>query len=170
MKLKFYAYKNCDTCRKAKKYLDEKGAEYELIPIREQPPTKAELKSVFLNCGGNIRKLFNTSGGDYKALNLKETLPNMSKTEAIDLDGVFIAIGHSPNTGLFEGQLDMKNGYITVQSGINGNATATSVPGVFAAGDVADQVYRQAITSAGSGCMSALDAEKYLDAKEMAED
>ena len=85
MKLKFYAYKNCDTCRKAKKYLDEKGAEYELIPIREQPPTKAELKSVFVNCGGNIRKLFNTSGGDYKALNLKEKLPNMTKAEAIDL-------------------------------------------------------------------------------------
>ena len=93
-----------------------------------------------------------------------------AKTEAIDLDGVFIAIGHSPNTGLFEGQLDMKNGYITVQSGLNGNATATSVPGVFAAGDVADQVYRQAITSAGSGCMSALDAEKYLDAKELDKD
>jgi arsenate reductase len=85
VKLKFYAYKNCDTCRKAKKYLDEKGAEYELIPIREQPPTKAELKSVFVNCGGNIRKLFNTSGGDYKALNLKEKLHNMTKAEAIDL-------------------------------------------------------------------------------------
>lgn len=92
------------------------------------------------------------------------------KTEVIDLDGVFIAIGHSPNTSLFEGQLDMKNGYITVQSGTNGNATATSVPGVFAAGDVADQIYRQAITSAGSGCMSALDAEKYLDAEALTKD
>ncbi len=89
-----------------------------------------------------------------------------SKTTDIDLAGVFIAIGHSPNTGLFEGQLDMKNGYIIVKSGIDGDATATSVPGVFAAGDVADQVYRQAITSAGAGCMAALDAEKYLDAIE----
>jgi len=89
-----------------------------------------------------------------------------SQTQQIDLDGVFVAIGHSPNTGLFEGQLDMNNGYITVQAGLNGNATAASVPGVFAAGDVADQIYRQAITSAGSGCMAALDAEKYLDALE----
>ena len=87
-----------------------------------------------------------------------------SETRNIELAGVFIAIGHSPNTGLFDGQLDMKNGYITVKSGIEGDATATSVPGVFAAGDVADQIYRQAITSAGVGCMAALDAEKYLDA------
>jgi thioredoxin reductase (NADPH) len=87
-----------------------------------------------------------------------------SETTDIDLDGVFIAIGHKPNTSLFDGQLDMKNGYITVKSGISGDATATSVAGVFAAGDVADQVYRQAITSAGAGCMAALDAEKYIDA------
>jgi thioredoxin reductase (NADPH) len=85
-------------------------------------------------------------------------------TTELQLAGVFIAIGHSPNTGLFEGQLDMKNGYITVKTGLAGDATATSVPGVFAAGDVADQVYRQAVTSAGAGCMAALDAEKYLDA------
>ncbi|HEY5641840.1 MAG TPA: thioredoxin-disulfide reductase [Woeseiaceae bacterium] len=85
-------------------------------------------------------------------------------TRDIALDGVFIAIGHKPNTSLFDGQLDMKNGYIVVKSGIAGNATATSMPGVFAAGDVADQVYRQAITSAGAGCMAALDAEKYIDA------
>lgn len=89
-----------------------------------------------------------------------------AQTREIDLPGVFIAIGHSPNTGLFDGQLDMKNGYITIKAGLDGDATATSVPGVFAAGDVADQVYRQAITSAGAGCMAALDAEKYLDALE----
>ena len=91
---------------------------------------------------------------------------NETETREVDVPGLFIAIGHSPNTGLFDGQLDMKNGYIIVRSGIAGDATATSVPGVFAAGDVADQVYRQAITSAGAGCMAALDAEKYLDALE----
>ncbi len=89
-----------------------------------------------------------------------------SRTTDVDVAGVFIAIGHSPNTGLFDGQLDMKNSYIIVKSGIEGDATATSVPGVFAAGDVADQVYRQAVTSAGAGCMAALDAEKYLEALE----
>jgi thioredoxin reductase (NADPH) len=87
-------------------------------------------------------------------------------TKDVELQGVFIAIGHQPNTQIFEGQLEMANGYIKVQSGIEGNATATSVPGVFAAGDVMDHVYRQAVTSAGTGCMAALDAEKYLDALE----
>jgi len=85
------------------------------------------------------------------------------KTKQLDSKGVFIAIGHSPNTQLFTGQLTMKNGYIVVKSGIEGGATATSVPGVFAAGDVMDQVYRQAVTSAGTGCMAALDADKYLE-------
>ena len=84
-------------------------------------------------------------------------------TQAIDVQGLFVAIGHKPNTGMFEGQLELRDGYIQVQSGTKGNATATSVAGVFAAGDVADNIYRQAITSAGSGCMAALDADFYLD-------
>jgi thioredoxin reductase (NADPH) len=89
-------------------------------------------------------------------------------TTDIDLHGVFIAIGHKPNTQIFEGQLEMHNGYLKVQSGNEGNATATSIPGIFACGDVMDHVYRQAVTSAGTGCMSALDAEKYLDDLEAA--
>ena len=94
-------------------------------------------------------------------MRIKSTLDD--STEEIELSGIFIAIGHTPNTKIFENQLDMNGGYIKVQSGLHGDATATSVPGVFAAGDVMDHVYRQAVTSAGSGCMSALDAEKFLD-------
>jgi thioredoxin reductase (NADPH) len=89
---------------------------------------------------------------------------NTGEVSKIDVDGVFIAIGHIPNSEIFTGQLQMKNGYVVVNTGISGNATETSVPGVFAAGDIADQVYRQAVTSAGFGCMAALDAEKFLDA------
>ena len=85
------------------------------------------------------------------------------KSRVLDVHGVFIAVGHTPNTQLFEGQLAMRGGYIVVKSGLDGDATATSVPGVFAAGDVADHVYRQAVTSAGTGCMAALDADKYLE-------
>lgn len=95
-------------------------------------------------------------------LKINNVESGVSKT--IPVQGVFVAIGHQPNTSIFAGHLDMtENGYILVQSGVKGNATATSIPGVFAAGDVADSIYRQAITSAGSGCMAALDAEKFLD-------
>ncbi|MCK5872068.1 MAG: thioredoxin-disulfide reductase [Methylococcales bacterium] len=94
-------------------------------------------------------------------IRIKSTKDN--STKEVDVHGVFIAIGHSPNTGIFEGQLTMNHGYIQVKSGIAGNATSTSVEGVFAAGDVMDSVYKQAITSSGAGCMAALDAEKYLD-------
>ncbi|MCP3999817.1 MAG: thioredoxin-disulfide reductase [Gammaproteobacteria bacterium] len=121
--------------------------------------------------GGNIEIIWDHAvdevlGDDsgVTGLRLKHT-KDSSKTRDISVTGAFIAIGHSPNTGLFDGQLDMQNGYITVESGLQGNATATSIAGIYAAGDVADQVYRQAITSAGSGCMAALDAEKYLDAQ-----
>jgi thioredoxin reductase (NADPH) len=120
---------------------------------------------------GNVEILWNhivdeVLGDDtgVTGLRVRSTLDESTTTD-IDLDGVFIAIGHSPNTGLFKDQLEMKNGYIVVRTGLAGDATATSIPGVFAAGDVADQVYRQAITSAGAGCMAALDAEKFLDAE-----
>jgi len=89
-----------------------------------------------------------------------------NESKEIELAGVFIAIGHSPNTGIFDGQLEMNNGYIKIKTGLAGGATSTNIEGVFAAGDVSDQVYRQAITSSGFGCMAALDAEKYLDEQE----
>ncbi len=117
---------------------------------------------------GNIRVLWNHTLdevlGDASGVTgarLKHT--GNGETQQIALSGVFIAIGHTPNTGIFAGQLEMNGGYIKVKSGNEGNATATSVPGVFAAGDVADHVYRQAVTSAGTGCMAALDAEAYLE-------
>ncbi|ALN62728.1 MULTISPECIES: thioredoxin-disulfide reductase [Lysobacter] len=102
-------------------------------------------------------------GNDVGVTGLRVKSVQDGSTRDLTIHGLFIAIGHTPNTTLFEGQLEMKNGYLTIQTGLDGNATQTSVPGVFAAGDVADQVYRQAITSAGFGCMAALDAEKFLD-------
>ena len=97
-------------------------------------------------------------------INIKSTTDG--KVTPVSVHGLFIAIGHKPNTGIFEGQLEMKNGYIVTKSGTEGMATMTSVEGVFAAGDVQDHVYRQAITSAGTGCMAALDAQRYLEAQE----
>ena len=102
-------------------------------------------------------------GDDSGVTGMRITSTKGEGSKDVELQGVFIAIGHKPNTDIFQGQLDMNDGYIKIHSGIEGNATATTVEGVFAAGDVADHVYRQAVTSAGAGCMAALDAEKYLD-------
>jgi thioredoxin reductase (NADPH) len=118
---------------------------------------------------GNVKIMWNSQVdevlGDEKGVNavrIKST--SDGSTQDVPVNGLFIAIGHKPNTEIFAGQLDMHNGYIKVKSGTEGNATQTNVTGVFAAGDVADHIYRQAITSSGSGCMAALDAERYLDA------
>lgn len=102
-------------------------------------------------------------GDDMGVTGMRIASTKDTSKQEITLDGVFIAIGHKPNSDIFEGQLDMQDGYVKIHSGINGNATQTSVPGVFAAGDIADHVYRQAVTSAGFGCMAALDAERFLD-------
>lgn len=117
---------------------------------------------------GNIRFLYHSVldevvGNDHGVTGIRVKNVQTNAIQNIELQGVFIAIGHHPNTAIFENQLEMNNGYIKVKNGNEGNATATSVPGIFAAGDVADHIYRQAVTSAGSGCMAALDAEKYLD-------
>ncbi len=118
--------------------------------------------------GGNVRVLWNHTLDDVLGDNSGVTGVRLKDvksgaTQNVNVHGVFIAIGHTPNTQIFEGQLNMAGGYIKVKGGSEGNATATSVPGVFAAGDVADHVYRQAVTSAGTGCMAALDAEAYLE-------
>ena len=118
---------------------------------------------------GNIilhtdRTLEEVVGDDMGVTGVRIKDTKSDAVEQIDVMGAFIAIGHQPNTGMFEGQLEMKNGYIVVKSGLDGNATQTSIPGIFAAGDVMDHNYRQAITSAGTGCMAALDAERFLDA------
>ena len=105
-------------------------------------------------------------GDDQKVTGINVKNVKTGDLSKLDLEGVFIAIGHNPNTEIFQDQLDMKDGYITTNSGLKGNATETNVKGVFAAGDVSDYIYRQAITSAGSGCMAALDAEKYLSEKQ----
>ena len=121
---------------------------------------KAENGNVVLHLNRTLDEVLGDEMGVTK-IRIKDSQGDA--TEELEVMGLFIAIGHKPNTDIFEGELDMKDGYITVNSGLQGNATQTSVPGVFAAGDVSDHVYRQAITSAGTGCMAALDAEKYLD-------
>ena len=121
---------------------------------------KCENGNIEIKWNQNLNEVVGDENG-VTAVRLKSSItPNI---EEIKVQGVFIAIGHKPNTDIFENQLDMNNGYIRINGGLEGNATETSIKGVFASGDVADQVYRQAVTSAGSGCMAALDAEKFLD-------
>jgi thioredoxin reductase (NADPH) len=126
---------------------------------------KAENGNVTLAWNNTLDEILGDDSG-VTGMRIKSTADG--STQDIDLQGVFIAIGHKPNTDIFAGQLDMKDGYLTIKSGTKGNATATSIPGIFAAGDVGDHIYRQAVTSAASGCMAALDAEKYLDDLEQA--
>lgn len=127
--------------------------------LADQLMEKAKNGNIKIEWNSNLDEVL----GDDTGVTGMRIKNNDGSTKDIDLMGVFIAIGHKPNTAIFEGQLEMAHGYIKVQSGTQGNATATSIPGVFAAGDVADHIYRQAVTSAGTGCMAALDAEKYLD-------
>ena len=127
--------------------------------LSDQLMEKAENGNVSIEWDHNLDEVL----GDDMGVTGLRLRGNDGNTKQIDVHGVFIAIGHKPNTGIFEGQIEINNGYITVQGGLEGNATQTSVEGVYAAGDVADHVYRQAITSAGSGCMAALDAERFLD-------
>jgi len=151
-------------------YLSNIASEVTLIHRRDKLKSEKILQDKILAkaANGNVRIIWNHTleevlGEDSGVTGLRLKSTQDGSTQEIDVAGVFIAIGHKPNTDIFAGQLDMKDGYIKVNSGLNGNATATNIPGVFAAGDVADHVYRQAITSAGAGCMAALDAEKYLD-------
>ncbi|WP_104204796.1 thioredoxin-disulfide reductase [Billgrantia saliphila] len=128
--------------------------------LQDRLREKAESGNVVLEWNHVVEEVLGDATG-VTGVRIRSTVDDSVKE--IEVPGVFIAIGHSPNTGIFEGQLEMNDGYIKVKSGLEGNATATSVPGVFAAGDVMDHVYRQAVTSAGTGCMAALDAERYLD-------
>ena len=127
--------------------------------LSDQLMEKAKNGNVTIEWNHNLEEVL---GDDMGVTGLK-LRGNDGSSKELDFHGVFIAIGHTPNTGIFEGQIEINNGYIKVQAGLEGNATQTSVEGVFAAGDVADHIYRQAVTSAGSGCMAALDAERFLD-------
>lgn len=130
--------------------------------LQKKLQEKVESGQIELVVNANLDEVLGDEAG-VTGVRIKE---NSGATREIDLMGVFIAIGHTPNTELFQDQVEMDNGYIKVQSGLQGNASATTIPGVFACGDVMDQHYRQAITSAGTGCMAALDAERYLDQQE----
>jgi len=154
-------------------YLSNTASSVKLVHRRDALRADKILQDqIFSRCGdkGNIEivwdhvleKVLGNEAG-VTGMRLRST-KNESDTKKVSCDGIFIAIGHTPNTSFFIDQLDMSSGYITIQAGLTGNATATSLAGVFAAGDVADQVYRQAIRSAGAGCMAALDAGKYIDA------
>ena len=136
--------------------------------LRAEAILERKLISRTVDNGGNIKILWNhvvneMTGDEMGLTGLSLENVHTGEKREIDVHGVFIAIGHNPNTELFDGQVEMKDGYIITHSGQNGDATATSVPGVFAAGDVTDHVYRQAVTSAGTGCMAALDAQKFLE-------
>jgi thioredoxin reductase (NADPH) len=152
-------------------YLSNIASSVTLVHRRDKLRAEAILVDKLMSrtgADGNIRVIWNhvldeVLGDDNGVTGARIKSTESGAPRNLDVTGVFIAIGHTPNTGLFEGQLDMQNGYIRVNGGIDGDLTHTSVPGVFAAGDVMDHVYRQAVTSAGTGCMAALDAEKYLD-------
>lgn len=151
-------------------YLSNIAEEVVLVHRRDKLRAEKILQDKLL-AKDNIKVMWDNTldevlGDDSGVTGMRVKSTKDDTTENVELQGVFIAIGHKPNTDIFQGQLDMNNGYIKIKSGLEGNATATSVPGVFAAGDVADHVYRQAVTSAGAGCMSALDAEKYLESLE----
>jgi|TARA_R110000765_G_scaffold160293_1_gene264447 thioredoxin reductase (NADPH) len=153
-------------------YLSNIASEVHLIHRRDTFRSEKILTKRLMDkvANGNIvlhldRTLDEVLGDNMGVTGVRIKDMNSDATEEFDVMGVFIAIGHKPNTDIFKDQLDMKDGYITIQSGTNGNATQTSIEGIYAAGDVADHIYRQAITSAGAGCMAALDAERYLDAK-----
>lgn len=151
-------------------YLSNIAAEVTLVHRRDSLRSEKILQDhIFEKAkNGNINIVWNHTldevlGDDMGVTGVRIKDVNTGETQELDTQGVFIAIGHKPNTDIFEGQLEMVNGYLTIQTGLKGNATQTSIEGVYAAGDVADQVYRQAVTSAGFGCMAALDAEKFLD-------
>ncbi|KOE87329.1 MULTISPECIES: thioredoxin-disulfide reductase [Vibrio] len=151
-------------------YLSNIAAEVHLIHRRDSFRAEKILINRLMDKveNGNIilhtdRTLDEVLGDDMGVTGVRLKHTQSDETEQLDVMGAFIAIGHQPNTEIFKGQLEMKDGYIVVKSGLNGNATQTSIEGVFAAGDVMDHNYRQAITSAGTGCMAALDAERYLD-------
>jgi thioredoxin reductase (NADPH) len=156
-------------------YLSNIAAEVVLVHRREGLRAEKILQDKLFDKAenGNVTLAWNNTldevlGDDSGVTGMRIKSTADGSTQDIDLQGVFIAIGHKPNTDIFAGQLDMKDGYLTIKSGTKGNATATSIPGIFAAGDVGDHIYRQAVTSAASGCMAALDAEKYLDDLEQA--